>query len=132
VTDRGEFAADVVVCCAGIWGPRVAAMAGMPLPLTPLAHQYAWTTPVAELERIDTGVPRPILRHQDADLYYRERGDQVGIGYYGHRPMPVDPAAIARHADAKVMPSIQDFTAADFEPAWASTACSRSPPTACR
>ncbi|MBA3249682.1 MAG: GcvT family protein [Geodermatophilaceae bacterium] len=118
VTDRGEFAADVVVCCAGIWGPRVAAMAGMPLPLTPLAHQYAWTTPVAELERIDTGVPRPILRHQDADLYYRERGDQVGIGYYGHRPMPVDPAAIARHADAKVMPSIQDFTAADFEPAW--------------
>ncbi|MDQ3030333.1 MAG: FAD-binding oxidoreductase, partial [Actinomycetota bacterium] len=71
VTDQGEFQADVVVCCAGIWGPRVAAMVGMALPLTPLAHQYAWTTPVAELERIDTGVARPILRHQDADLYYR-------------------------------------------------------------
>jgi len=117
-TTQGDFGADVVVCCAGIWGPRVAAMVGMTLPLTPLAHQYAWTTAVPELDRIDTGVPRPILRHQDHDLYYRERGDQVGIGYYGHDPMPVDPAEIVRHADAKVMPSIQEFTLADFVPAW--------------
>lgn len=40
VTGQGEIAAevipaDVVVCCAGIWGPKVAAMAGLPLPLTP-------------------------------------------------------------------------------------------------
>ena len=118
-TRHGEFAADVVVCCAGIWGPRVAAMVGMTLPLTPLAHQYAWTTRVPALDRIDTGVPRPILRHQDHDLYYRERGDRVGIGYYGHEPMPVDPGDICAHADARIMPSIQDFTPADFEPAWA-------------
>jgi len=128
VTTQGEYAADVVVCCAGIWGPRVAAMVGMTLPLTPLAHQYAWTTRVPELERIDTGATRPILRHQDRDLYYREYGDRVGIGYYGHNPMPVDCADIARptagraghamHQDAKVMPSIQDFTPVDFEPAW--------------
>ncbi|MDQ3463874.1 MAG: FAD-dependent oxidoreductase [Actinomycetota bacterium] len=117
-TTQGEYAADIVVCCAGIWGPRVAAMVGMTLPLTPLAHQYAWTTRVPELDRIDTGAPRPILRHQDHDLYYRERGDRVGIGYYGHDPMPVDPRDIARHGDAVVMPSIQDFTPADFAPAW--------------
>lgn len=119
LTSQGEYAADVVVCCAGIWGPRVAAMVGMTLPLTPLAHQYAWTTRVPDLDRIDTGTPRPILRHQDQDLYYRERGDRVGIGYYGHDPMPVDPADIASPADAAVMPSIQDFTPADFAPAWA-------------
>ncbi len=118
VTAQGEHAADVVVCCAGIWGPRVAAMVGMRLPLTPLAHQYAWTSRVPELDRIDTGQSRPILRHQDHDLYYRDRGDRVGIGFYGHDPMPVDPSDITRHADAKVMPSIQDFTPEDFRPAW--------------
>src|SRR6266511_1675148 len=37
VTDQGEIAADIVVCCAGIWGPKIAAMVGMTLPLTPLA-----------------------------------------------------------------------------------------------
>lgn len=35
VTDRGEIPADIVVCCAGIWGPKVAGMVGMSLPLTP-------------------------------------------------------------------------------------------------
>jgi glycine cleavage system aminomethyltransferase T/glycine/D-amino acid oxidase-like deaminating enzyme len=117
-TSQGEYSADVVVCCAGIWGPLVAEMVGMTLPLTPLAHQYAWTTRVPELERLDTGMSRPILRHQDHDLYYRELGDRIGIGYYGHDPMPVDSADIARHAEAKIMPSIQDFTPADFQPAW--------------
>src|SRR4051794_26458159 len=38
VTDQGELPADIVVCCAGIWGPRIARMAGLHLPLTPLAH----------------------------------------------------------------------------------------------
>lgn len=118
VTTQGEYAADVVVCCAGIWGPQVAAMVGMRLPLTPLAHQYAWTTRVPELGRIDSGPARPILRHQEHGLYYRERGDSVGIGFYGHHPMPVDPADILRPADAKIMPSIQDFTPEDFRPAW--------------
>ncbi|WP_326640374.1 FAD-binding oxidoreductase [Streptosporangium sp. NBC_01755] len=28
VTDRGEIPADLVVCCAGIWGPKVAGMVG--------------------------------------------------------------------------------------------------------
>jgi glycine/D-amino acid oxidase-like deaminating enzyme len=41
VTSQGNFPADIVVCCAGIWGPKVARMAGLALPLTPLAHQLA-------------------------------------------------------------------------------------------
>jgi glycine/D-amino acid oxidase-like deaminating enzyme len=40
ITDRGEFPADIVVSCAGIWGPRIGAMVGMRTPLQPLAHQY--------------------------------------------------------------------------------------------
>ena len=120
-TDRGDVPADVVVCCAGIWGPRVAGMVGMDLPLTPLAHQLAWTSPVPAMAGLDTEISRPIVRHQGADLYFRDRFDQVGIGFYGHRPMPVDVEEIGRPSrpTAGPMPSVLPFTPRDFEPAWA-------------
>ncbi|MEV4749243.1 FAD-dependent oxidoreductase [Streptosporangium sp. NPDC049248] len=121
VTDRGEIPADLVVCCAGIWGPRIAGMVGMALPLTPLAHQLAWTGPVPALGGQSAEAVRPILRHQDADLYYRERFERLGIGYYGHRPMPITPEEILPVADAEVMPSVLPFTGDDFAPAWAET-----------
>ncbi|MEU8272682.1 FAD-dependent oxidoreductase [Microbispora bryophytorum] len=121
VTDQGEIPADVVVCCAGIWGPKVAGMVGMPLPLTPLAHQLAWTGQVPDLAGREEEATLPILRHQDADLYYRQRFDGVGIGYYGHRPMPVSPGDLLSVDEAEVMPSVLTFTPEDFEDAWTET-----------
>ncbi|WP_432930756.1 GcvT family protein [Microbispora sp. CA-135349] len=121
VTDQGEIPADVVVCCAGIWGPKVAGMVGMPLPLTPLAHQLAWTGRVPDLMGHEEEATLPILRHQDADLYYRQRFDGVGIGYYGHRPMPVEPEDLLSVDEAEVMPSVLTFTPEDFEDAWTET-----------
>ncbi|MEU7887152.1 FAD-dependent oxidoreductase [Microbispora bryophytorum] len=121
VTDQGEIPADVVVCCAGIWGPKVAGMVGMPLPLTPLAHQLAWTGQVPDLAGREEEATLPILRHQDADLYYRQRFDGVGIGYYGHRPMPVKPEDLLSVDEAEVMPSVLTFTPEDFEDAWTET-----------
>jgi glycine cleavage system aminomethyltransferase T/glycine/D-amino acid oxidase-like deaminating enzyme len=121
VTDHGEIPADIVVCCAGIWGPVIAAKVGMTLPLTPLAHQLAWTSAVPALAgRTDEAV-LPILRHQDQDLYYRERFETFGIGYYGHRPMPIRAADIARLDEADVMPSVLQFTEDDFAEAWKQT-----------
>ena len=122
ITDRGEFPADIVVSCAGIWGPRIGAMVGMRTPLQPLAHQYVRTTPVAALAAMAASDKlenlRPILRHQDRDLYFREHVDRIGIGAYGHRPMPVDPATLLGPREAAVMPSVLDFTPADFEESW--------------
>jgi glycine cleavage system aminomethyltransferase T/glycine/D-amino acid oxidase-like deaminating enzyme len=121
VTDHGEIPADIVVCCAGIWGPVIAAKVGMTLPLTPLAHQLAWTSAVPALAgRTDEAV-LPILRHQDQDLYYRERFETLGIGYYGHRPMPIRAEQIARLDEADVMPSVLQFTDDDFAEAWKQT-----------
>ncbi|MCW2869217.1 FAD-dependent oxidoreductase, partial [Actinacidiphila oryziradicis] len=120
-TDQGEIPADIVVCCAGIWGPKVARMAGMTLPLTPLAHQLASTGPVPALAGQSTEAVRPILRHQDADLYYRDRFDRVTIGYYGHRPMPVSADDILSVDDAESMPSVLKFTEDDFADAWTET-----------
>ncbi|AZM49221.1 sarcosine dehydrogenase [Streptomyces sp. WAC 06738] len=120
-TDHGELPADIVVCCAGIWGPRIAGMAGMRLPLTPLAHQLAWTGPVPTLAGQTEEAVRPILRHQGADLYYRDRFDRLGIGYYGHRPMPVSPDDILSVDEAGGMPSVLAFTEEDFADAWTET-----------
>ncbi|HWS33108.1 MAG TPA: FAD-dependent oxidoreductase [Actinoplanes sp.] len=115
-TDRGFLAAEIVVCAAGFWGPQIARMVGLALPLQPLAHQYAKTGPVPSMASAPVEASRPILRHQDQDLYFREHGDRIGIGYYGHRPMPVD--SFLSPAEAPVMPSVLEFTPDDFIPAW--------------
>ncbi|MGD3106170.1 GcvT family protein [Streptomyces sp. YGL11-2] len=138
VTDRGTFPADHVVSAAGFWGPVIGAMAGVHVPLLPLAHQYATTEPLPELtgahdshagprspdgaEGLGEEAGRPILRFQDRDLYFREHfdtaGGRLGIGSYAHRPMPVDPFTVPAFDDAPVMPSSLPFTAEDFAPSW--------------
>ena len=118
-TSQGLVPADVVVSACGFWGPRVGQFVGLSVPLLPMAHQYARTGQVPGL--VDDGVTDarlPILRHQDADLYYREHGDRLGIGYYGHRPMPVDVETLPGWDDATGMPSMLPFTEEDFAPAW--------------
>ncbi|MET3807264.1 glycine cleavage system aminomethyltransferase T/glycine/D-amino acid oxidase-like deaminating enzyme [Nakamurella sp. UYEF19] len=124
-TDQGDLPADIVVCCAGIWGPKVAAMVGQTLGLTPLAHQFVWTDTVRDLAGRTTESIRPVLRHQDADLYYRENGTGLGIGSYRHRPMPVEATDLASWRDAESaggQPSVLDFTPEDFEFPLAETA----------
>ena len=49
VTTRGRIRTDNVLVCAGIWGPRIGRMAGVPIPLTPCQHLYARTAPLPEL-----------------------------------------------------------------------------------
>ncbi|KAL4805775.1 hypothetical protein BDV18DRAFT_165620 [Aspergillus unguis] len=131
MTTKGRVVADTVVSCAGFWGVEVGALAGVSIPLLPLAHQYAKTTPIAEHANRDVNskingmnASLPILRHQDQDLYYREHGDRYGIGYYGHKPMPVVASSLGptpEHIDEKNMPSRLQFTSEDFAPAWTET-----------
>ncbi|KEF22391.1 sarcosine dehydrogenase [Streptomyces rimosus] len=120
VTDRGAFPADVVISAAGFWGPVIGTMAGVSVPLLPLAHQDAQTSVLAGPDG-----RRPILRFQERDLYFREHGEasadgtgRIGIGSYAHRPLPVDPAAVPAFDDAPVMPSSLPFTSDDFAPSW--------------
>ncbi|KAF2126441.1 Aminomethyltransferase folate-binding domain-containing protein [Dothidotthia symphoricarpi CBS 119687] len=130
-TNNGTIPADIIVSAAGFWGVEIGAMVGLKVPLLPLAHQYAKTTAVPGLvgrdvnKRINAmNAELPILRYQDQDLYYREHGEQYGIGYYGHRPMPVVAASLGvtpKEVDDKHMPSRLEFTSEDFEPAWKAT-----------
>ena len=130
-TNKGSLPADIVVSCAGFWGVEIGAMIGLKVPLLPLGHQYVKTTAVPGLVGRDVNkninamnAELPILRYQDQDLYYREHGEQYGIGYYGHRPMPVNAASLGvtpEKVDEKNMPSRLEFTPEDFEPAWRAT-----------
>jgi glycine cleavage system aminomethyltransferase T/glycine/D-amino acid oxidase-like deaminating enzyme len=124
VTDNGVIPADLVVSCGGFWGPDLGELVGMPVPLLPLAHQYAKTDQIPELvgrntESAEAGLP--ILRHQDRDLYFREHVDRLGIGTYAHRPMPVNTADLlaSENVTATSMPSMLPFTEEDFAPSWA-------------
>ncbi|MGW6750490.1 GcvT family protein [Streptomyces sp. NPDC055006] len=125
VTDRGSFPADHVVSAAGFWGPVIGRMAGVDVPLLPLAHQYAKTRPMPELEGADdlrTEAAKPILRFQDRDLYFREHTDRIGIGSYAHKPLPVDPFKVLDYDEARAseldMPSSLPFTEEDWAPSW--------------
>jgi glycine cleavage system aminomethyltransferase T/glycine/D-amino acid oxidase-like deaminating enzyme len=122
VTDQGEIEADIVVCAAGIWGPRVGAMVGMTVALQPLAHQLTWTTVLPEI--VALGIPpereaiHPNIRVQDRDLYFREYPDHLAVGGYGHVPMPIDSADLLHPRDAPVMPSVLEFTPDTFAETW--------------
>ncbi|AJY77584.1 hypothetical protein VN24_07415 [Paenibacillus beijingensis] len=117
-TNDRIYEADVVLCCAGMWGPKIGRMAGVSIPLQPMAHQYAYTSPLKEFADETEEVRLPILRHQDRSLYFRQIFDGIGMGSYQHRPIPVEVEQIARHGETEEMPSVQPFTPEDFGNAW--------------
>ncbi|HVD67155.1 MAG TPA: FAD-binding oxidoreductase, partial [Actinomycetota bacterium] len=87
LTDHGRIECERVLICAGIWGPTVGAMAGVPIPLLAVQHQLVWTDPIEELRGETREIVHPILRHQDFAMYFRQRGDHYGVGSYYHEPI---------------------------------------------
>lgn len=114
-TSHGDIGTDLVVACAGIWAPKLGRFAGVPIPLSPMEHQYAVTTPVEGLAGATEEISQPLLRHQDEAMYFRQEGESYGIGNYNHEPLLVDAEDILDHEDAPVMPSETPFTPAHFE-----------------
>ena len=115
-TDRGRIECERLLICAGIWGPTVGAMAGVPIPLVAVQHQLVWTEPIAELAAETREVVHPILRHQDFAMYFRQREDHYGVGSYHHEPIATLQADL-RPPGGAMQPSLMPFTPADFAPA---------------
>jgi glycine cleavage system aminomethyltransferase T/glycine/D-amino acid oxidase-like deaminating enzyme len=118
VTTNGRIETERVLVCCGIWGPRIGRMVSVPIPLTPVEHQLAWTTPLPELAGETGEIRQPILRHQDQDLYFRQRRDHYAVGGYGHEPVVVDAGDIRQHGAPDDMPASNPFDAEAFVPAW--------------
>ncbi|MBL8665070.1 MAG: FAD-dependent oxidoreductase, partial [Candidatus Odyssella sp.] len=67
VTDRGEIASDVVVCCSGQWSRALARQVGVAVPLYSCEHMYIVT------KRIEGVFPElPCLRDPDGYIYFKE------------------------------------------------------------
>ena len=114
-TSHGDIGTELVVACAGIWAPKLGGYAGVPIPLSPMEHLYAVTTPVEGLAGATEEISQPLLRHQDEAMYFRQVGESYGIGSYNHEPLLVDAEDILDHADAPIAPAETEFTPRHFE-----------------
>jgi glycine cleavage system aminomethyltransferase T/glycine/D-amino acid oxidase-like deaminating enzyme len=115
-TDRGDIDADTVVIACGVWSPRIAAMAGASIPLTPAVHQMIDLGPVAAFEDIKDPVGFPIIRDVDTNMYERQHGNEFEVGSYAHRAILMDPDDIPSIAESALSPTMLPFTQDDFDP----------------
>jgi dimethylglycine oxidase len=121
-TDRGRIAAEHVLSAAGIWGPLIGRMAGVPIPLQPLQHLVAITDQLPELATETEWQSMPIVRHQDRSMYFRQHFRSYLIGSYRHEPVLVEPEALRSSWQDGTMPSCAPFRDDLFAPSMAAAA----------
>jgi len=127
VTDRGRIETNLAILCGGIWGPRVAKLAGVRVPLMPVQHQYVRTSRVKELTGETREVVHPILCNQDRAMYFRQHADCYGVGSYQHEPLLVESEKIRKHEESAMPPASMPFTPEHFVKPW-QDACELLPP----
>ncbi|HSR47151.1 MAG TPA: FAD-dependent oxidoreductase [Anaerolineales bacterium] len=83
LTDQGPIRTDVIVNAAGLWGPQVAALAGVHIPSTPVDHQHIALKAVPGHE-----LPQqtPCIRDPDNLIYLKEEAGGLLIGGYELNP----------------------------------------------
>jgi len=81
--DRETIEAEVVVNAGGMFAPEIGRLAGVSVPIIPMAHQYLFTN------AIDGAVPTlPTMRDPDRLCYFREEVGGLCMGGYERDPMP--------------------------------------------
>jgi dimethylglycine dehydrogenase len=92
VTASGTIHAEHVVNAAGLWAREVGAMAGVYLPLLPMAHQYLVTDDIPEIVAfLDQGREFPHVMDPGGESYLRQEGRGLCIGFY---EKPCEPWAV--------------------------------------
>src|SRR5436190_4438198 len=103
VTDHGTIEAASVVLACGMYTPDVAALAGVTVPIVPMAHQYL----------ITKGIPGvtpelPQLRDPDNLVYFRREGDGLLLGGYERNPAPWSVYGVPADFNNKLLPEDWD------------------------
>ena len=114
-TTRGDVETDLVVSAVGIWAPKLCAQAGVPIPLSPMQHIYAVTTPLPDLAGAVDEISMPFLRNQDKAMYFRQVSDALGIGSYRHEPLLVEADDLSEQWTGSAGPAEMPFTPDHFE-----------------
>jgi 4-methylaminobutanoate oxidase (formaldehyde-forming) len=84
VTDKGTIKCEIVINAAGLWAPRICAMAGLSVPTTPVDHQHIALKAVPGHEFTHE---TPCLRDPDNLVYMRQ--EQGGLVIGGYEPTPI-------------------------------------------
>jgi glycine cleavage system aminomethyltransferase T/glycine/D-amino acid oxidase-like deaminating enzyme len=81
--ERETIAADVVVNAGGMFAGQIGTLAGVNVPLIPMAHEYLFT------EAMEGVVPSlPTMRDPDNLCYFREEVGGLCMGGYERHPAP--------------------------------------------
>ena len=115
VTDKGRIETEHVAIACGVWSPRIAAMAGATIPLTPAVHQMADVGPIDMLAQTNMEVAYPIIRDMDTFCYERQSAGSMEVGSYAHRPIFHHPDDIPSNEESALTATELPFTADDFD-----------------
>ena len=83
-TELGSVTAQHVVNAAGLWARRVARMAGVDLPVTPMQHHYLVTGDIPELAALSEEMCS--VTDMDGYTYLRQERNGVLLGVYERNP----------------------------------------------
>jgi 4-methylaminobutanoate oxidase (formaldehyde-forming) len=81
--ERSTIDADVVVNAGGMFAPEIGRLAGVTIPIIPMAHQYLFTHAI---EGVHPGLPT--MRDPDNLCYFREEVGGLCMGGYERDPAP--------------------------------------------
>ncbi len=115
-TTRGDIETERLVIASGAWSPRLAAMAGASIPLTPMVHQMIDIGPAPRFADTTGMIEYPIVRDMDTNMYERQEGTGLEIGSYAHRPIMLDADEIPSIEESALTPTELPFTQEDFDP----------------
>lgn len=113
-TSAGDVACEKVVITCGVWSPKIGAMAGARIPLTPAVHQMINLGPIADFAASGVEIDTPIIRDMTARMYERQRWDELQIGSYAHRGILHDAESLARVGTVPLSPTQLPLSEADF------------------
>ena len=116
VTDKGRIECEYVAIACGVWSPRIAAMAGANIPLTPAVHQMADVGPIDMLASTNMEVAYPIIRDMDTFCYERQSAGSMEVGSYAHRAIFHHPDEIPSNEASALSPTELPLTYEDFDP----------------
>ncbi|MDP9272768.1 MAG: FAD-dependent oxidoreductase [Chloroflexota bacterium] len=98
-TELGAIRAEVVVIAGGIFAQELGRLAGITIPVIPMAHQYLVTEPI-----VGVTPDLPQLRDPDHLVYFRPEVRGLVMGGYERNPAPWSLDGIPADFNGKLLP----------------------------
>ncbi len=92
ITEKGVIHAEHVVNAGGLWAKQVGRMAGLDLPVSPLAHHYFVTESIPEVAALDFEVPMTVDLEGFTYMRQDQKGVLIGIYELNHQHWNMDGA----------------------------------------